>query len=153
MKSEFELAVQLDPRSIDAREGLVGFYSIAPGIMGGSMEKAREQANEIAKLSPIRGHAQLARVAEREKKPTAAESEYKAIITTAPDSVLGYYLLANFYRTQSRWDEAFASYDELLKLKPHELNVHLNYGGTAAQSGKQLDRGEREVKLYLEALK
>ena len=153
VKSEFERAVELDPKSIDAREGLVGFYSIAPGIMGGSMEKAREQATEVAKLNPIRGHLQLGRVAEREKNPAAAEAEYKVLLTTHPDSTIGYYALANFYRTQSRWDDAFGTYEQLMKLKPDELNVHLTYAGTAAQSGKNLERGEREAKTYLEGAK
>lgn len=153
VKTEFERAVALDPTLIDPREGLVDFYSMAPGFMGGSMEKAREQANEILKLNPIRGHQRLARIAEREKDIAAAEREYKAVIAIAPDSTQGYYSLANFYRTQSRWDEAFASYEQVMKLKPDELAAHLTWAGTAAQSGKNLDRGEREVKFYLENAK
>jgi tetratricopeptide (TPR) repeat protein len=153
VKSEYERAVALDPKSIDAREGLVDFYSIAPGFMGGSMDKAREQANEIVKLDPIRGNFRLARVAERSKDLPAAEVAYKSVITAAPDSAIGYYGLASFYRNQSRWDEAFATYDQLMKLKPDEMPVHLTWAGTAAQSGLQLERGEREVKLYLEQAK
>ena len=45
VKNEFERAVALDPRSVLARQGLVDFYSIAPGIMGGDMNKARLQAD------------------------------------------------------------------------------------------------------------
>jgi tetratricopeptide (TPR) repeat protein len=131
----------------------VSFYSIAPGFMGGSMDKAREQANEIVKLNPIRGSFQLARVAERSKDLAAAETAYKSVITVAPDSAIGYYGLANFYRNQSRWDEAFATYDQLMKVKPDEMPVHLTWAGTAAQSGLQLERGEREVKFYLEQAK
>jgi tetratricopeptide (TPR) repeat protein len=153
VKSEYERAVALDPKSIDAREGLVGFYSIAPGIMGGSMEKAREQANEIVKLNPIRGGFQVARVAERSKDLPGAEAAYKSVITIAPDSAIGYYGLAGFYRNQSRWDEAFSIYDQLIKLKPDEMPVHLTWAGTAAQSGMNLERGEREAKFYLEHAK
>lgn len=153
VKSEYERAVALDPKSIDAREGLVSFYSIAPGFMGGSMDKAREQANEIVKLNPIRGGFQLARVAERSKDLAGAEAGYKSVITAAPDSAIGYYGLAGFYRNQSRWDEAFATYDQLMKLKPDEMPVHLTWAGTAAQSGTNLERGEREAKFYVERAK
>jgi tetratricopeptide (TPR) repeat protein len=153
VKSEYERAVALDPTSIDAREGLVSFYSIAPGFMGGSMDRAREQANEIVKLNPIRGSFQLARVAERSKDLAAAEAAYKSVITVAPDSAIGYYGLAGFYRSQSRWAEAFATYDQLMKLKPDEMPVHLTWAGTAAQSGTNLERGEREAKFYLEQAK
>src|SRR5579885_3202611 len=51
VKNEFDKAVQLDPTSIDARHGLIQFYSMAPGVMGGSMDKAKEQAREIEKSS------------------------------------------------------------------------------------------------------
>ncbi|HEU4993419.1 MAG TPA: tetratricopeptide repeat protein [Gemmatimonadaceae bacterium] len=153
VKSEFERAVQLDSTLVDPREGLVGFYSMAPGFMGGSMEKAREQANAITKLNPIRGHLQLARVAERTKDSVTAEREYKAVVTTYPDSTVGYYSLGNFYRTQRRWTEAFATFELLMKAKPDELAVHLTWAGTAAQSGTNLERGEREAKYYLENAK
>jgi tetratricopeptide (TPR) repeat protein len=150
VKAEFERAVQLDPKSIDAREGLIEFYSIAPGFMGGSMDKAREQANEIVKLDPMRGHLGLARVAERSKDLATAEREYKALIDALPDSATGYYVLGSFYRGQSRWDEAFAIYERLMERMPAQMAVHLTWAGTAAQSGKHLERGEREAKFYIE---
>src|SRR5438552_4337711 len=89
VKREFERAVELDPTLIAPREGLVTFYSVAPGIMGGSMDKAREQANEILKLSSLRGHWQLAQLAERQKDTVAAEHEYKTAVSAAPDSAAG----------------------------------------------------------------
>ena len=39
IKSEFDKAATLDPGSVDAKHGLIQFYSRAPSIMGGSMEK------------------------------------------------------------------------------------------------------------------
>ena len=153
VKTEFERAVELDPKLVEPREGLVAFYSQAPGIMGGSMEKARQHAAEIVKLNPIRGRLQVARVAEREKDAATAEREYKALLTSFPDSAAGYYALGSFYRTQSRWEDAFATYEQLMKLKPDELPVHLSWAGTAVQSGTNLDRAERELKYYLENAK
>lgn len=149
VKSEFERAVALDPKSVDAREGLVDFYSIAPGIMGGDMNKARAQAAEIAKLDPIRGHLQIGHVAERAKDPAAAEREYQALLTSFPDSAIGYNALAALFRAQSRWDDAFAMHERLMAVRPHDLPVHLSWAGTAAMSGKYLERGEREAKFYL----
>ncbi|HSN68905.1 MAG TPA: tetratricopeptide repeat protein, partial [Thermoanaerobaculia bacterium] len=37
----FEEAVRLDPKYLDPRIGLVDFYQMAPGIMGGSEQKAK----------------------------------------------------------------------------------------------------------------
>src|SRR5918992_2637378 len=85
-KGEFERAVALNPRSIGAREGLVQFYSMAPGIAGGSMRRAREHATEIARVSPMRGHLASGTIREREKDYPGAEREYLAGASLAPDS-------------------------------------------------------------------
>lgn len=150
VKSEFERAVALDPSSIDARKGLIQFYSVAPGIMGGSMERAKAEAAEIGKLNAMRGHLEMGALFDREKKVTAAESSYKAAVDASPDSVLGYYGLGAFYQRQSRWDDAFAIYERLIQMKPAEVVAHYQYGRTAALSGKNLERGERELKSLLD---
>lgn len=117
--------------------------------MGGSIEKAREQAVEIAKLSPMREHLANARIADRQKDQAAAGREYKAAVAAAPDSARPYYSLAIWYRRYHRVDEAFATYDELMKAKPDEVIAHATWGVLAAMSGKNLERGERELKFYL----
>ena len=54
-KAEFERAADLAPDYLDAREGLVEYYLAAPGILGGSKDKARAEAAEIAKRNAFRG--------------------------------------------------------------------------------------------------
>jgi len=48
-RDEFERAVELDPNDLDARWALVQYYALAPGYLGGSEQKARQQADEIGK--------------------------------------------------------------------------------------------------------
>ena len=151
VKTEFETAVRLDPSSIDARHGLVQFYSMAPGIMGGSMDKAKEQVREIAKLNRMRGHLELAALMEREKNVDEAEKEYEAAITAAPDSTPAYNGLINFSARQHKWDQVFATIEQLMRAKPNELSAKLAYGRAAGLSGQHLDRGESELKSWLAA--
>lgn len=49
VKTHFEQAVELNPDNIAARADLQEYYEKAPGFLGGSTEKARQQAEEIAK--------------------------------------------------------------------------------------------------------
>src|SRR3712207_5980227 len=103
VKSEFERAVQLDPRSVAARRGLMDFYLIAPGVMGGSKEKAREQAAEIAKLSPLQGRFAMAAIAQREKDVKAVEREFVAAVAENPDSLIAHLNLSVYYQNVQRW--------------------------------------------------
>ncbi len=150
VKTEFEKAVELDPSSIEARHGLIQFYSQAPGVMGGSMEKAKEQAREIAKLSPMQGHIEMAALLERDKDMTGAEREYTAGLAAAPDSMRApYNALGNFYRRQKRYADAVAVYERLLKVHPDATNAHLLIAWNLRLSGEDIERAEREVKLWL----
>jgi len=54
-----ETAVSLDPRHIDARIWLAGYYANAPSFAGGSREKAKSQFEEIFKIDPDHPNALL----------------------------------------------------------------------------------------------
>ena len=149
VKSEFEKAVQLDPKMVEPRMGLVDFYSIAPGVMGGSMDKAREQAAELVKLHPMRGHLAYARIAMREKNDTAVITAHEAAIAAAPDSTAGYYGLGSFHRSRNRFADALRLYDRLLARRGDEIVAHALYGIVSALGGIEMERGERELKYFL----
>jgi tetratricopeptide (TPR) repeat protein len=148
-KSEFERAVQLDPSSVGGREGLLQFYLNAPGVMGGSLEKARQQAAEIGKVNTLRGHLASANIANREKEHTAAEREYRAAVTDAPDSSVASVALANYLQSSGRSDEAFATIDRALARHPADPALLFGVGRLAAASGRQLDRGEQALRRLL----
>ena len=77
VKEQFEKAVALDPKYIDARMGLVEFYAVAPGFMGGDFDKAVAQAAELRKLDPLQAHRAYAVIYSAQKKPELAKKEYQ----------------------------------------------------------------------------
>lgn len=154
IKGEFDKAAQLDPTSIDARHGLIQFYSQAPGFMGGSMDKAKDQAREIAKLNAMRGHIEMGALLERDKDIAGAEKEFAAALAaSAPDSNAAYYSNANFFRRQKRYGEAVAMYEAVLKKRPDLTGMHLNIAWALTQQGQNLDRAEHETKEFFAAPK
>jgi tetratricopeptide (TPR) repeat protein len=148
-KDEFERAVRLDPRHVPARQGLVQFYTLAPGFMGGSDDKARAQAAEIARLSPFHGHLAYGIIAERAKDDAAAKRAYDAAIAAAPDSAGGYIALGLLHQRGERWDAAFESYDRLLRARPSETMVLYHVGRAAALSGQHLERGQQALERFI----
>src|SRR5262245_1181092 len=54
-RSMFEKAVEIDPSSFEAREAMTEYLMNAPGIAGGSIDKARAEATAAKRMSPVRG--------------------------------------------------------------------------------------------------
>lgn len=98
-RKEFERAVQLDPNHLESRFGLVQFYMIAPGFMGGSHAKATQQAEEIKKRDAITGHRAFAFIYTRQKKPDLARKEYFDAVREQPNAPKAHYGLGAFYLT------------------------------------------------------
>ena len=80
-------AVQLDPNNVGARTDLAEFYLEAPGIVGGGQDKARAQADMVAKLNPAKAHWIQGRLAEKNKDSSTAEKEYRAAIDASHGGV------------------------------------------------------------------
>jgi len=105
VRGEFERAVQLDPKDLDACLDLAEFYLSAPGIVGGGEQKARQQAQAIGALNPAREHWVYARIAERKDDPATAEREYHQYIDLSNGDSEAWLNLALFLRRQKRFDE------------------------------------------------
>lgn len=84
-RDEYEKAVALDPKNIDARFSLLGFYQQAPAIVGGGLDKAHEQAEEIRKLDASRGRIATAGLYLAEKKFALAFAEFETVLKANPD--------------------------------------------------------------------
>ena len=79
-KKEFDRAVDLDPGNIEGRMGELQYYMQAPGFLGGSMEKAREQAAALDKVSKLRGAYATAILAAHEKKIAEDAAAYQRAV-------------------------------------------------------------------------
>ena len=104
-KNEFERAVQLDPSSVEARLDLAEYYTQAPAIMGGGLDKARDQAAEVEKRNSAKAHLILARIALREKQFPEAESQLRQAIGEANNPAEYWLELAELYRVRGRPDD------------------------------------------------
>lgn len=148
IRGSFEKAVALDPDNVDARSDLLSYYVIAPGFMGGSREKARQQAAEIRRRNPLRGRIAFAAVAEDARDMAGAEREMIAATTEHPDSTIGWYTLGGFYTRTGQWDRATAVFERLAKRSGEGAALY-HIGRTASMSGRNLDRGVEALRGYL----
>ena len=148
-KSGLERAIALDPGHLEARMGLVQFHLAAPGLLGGSRERAAQEAEEIARRDARRGHIARGAVLGARRDWAAVEREYQAAIALAPDSLDAYYALGTVYQRTGRFDEAFDVFEGVLKRRPEESTPSYQIGRTAALSGTRLERAEAALRSYI----
>jgi tetratricopeptide (TPR) repeat protein len=105
VRNSFERAVELDPKSWEARKDLAEFYLEAPSIVGGGQDKARAQADALLLFDPPIGHWVLASIAGKNKNTVIAEREYRAAIESSHGTAHNWLHLAQFLAHVNRLDE------------------------------------------------
>ncbi len=149
VRSEFERAVELDPKSWQARTDLAEFYLEAPGIVGGGKDKARAQADVLASLNPAMAHYMNGRIAEKNKDIATAERKYRAAIEASHGGAHAWLNLALFYRHQNRLDEMEQGL-RTMESRPLDRPESLMDGGSIAlRTGRNYALGIELVRKYL----
>ena len=150
-RSAWEKAIALDPDNITAREDIIQYYLLAPGFLGGSKDKAKQQAVEVKRRNPYRGALVAGQVCAAVKDHGCAESELKWVINTYPDSSLGYTSLSAYYASEKQFDRAFAVIDARLKARPTDPVALYSLGRTVSISAQNLERGDEALRAYIAA--
>jgi tetratricopeptide (TPR) repeat protein len=149
LKAEFEKAVELDPTLLDARDGLISFYLQAPGVMGGSLEKAKEQQRLIAAQDAMRGHSAAVNIAWHQRDTVGTERALRAMVASAPDSLFPVLRLGQMQAQWGRTATAFETFDSWIARHPEDIAMQFQVARLAAISGAQLPRGERILRDLL----
>ena len=145
----YRMAVKLDPKSVDASEGLLEFLLGAPGIVGGGVDKARTEAARLATLDVYRGAMAEARIAEHNKQWPEAERRYRSLMADYPDRTAAVDAHVMVLQNAGRFDEAFKIVDDRLARLPDESSSLYTLGRLSAVSGQHLARGEAAMRRFL----
>jgi tetratricopeptide (TPR) repeat protein len=149
VRTEFERAVELAPDNWEARTDLAEFYLEAPGIVGGSEDKARIQAEALMKLNPGMAHWVRARIAQKNKDNDEAEREYRAEIEASGGGVRAWVNLAGFYRRVNRLDDMVQAL-QTMETQPLDRPAALMDGaGLLFRTGRDYSLAIRLVTRYL----
>jgi tetratricopeptide (TPR) repeat protein len=150
IKDEWEKAVALDPKYVEARFALIQVYAGAPGILGGSYEKAFEQAKEIKVIDPVVGHRAYGFIYSQQKKLDLANKEYVDAIREEPDSPKAHSYFGQYLANiEKNYTAAFAEFETALKLDPNYMAAFYHLGRTASLANTNLARGKEAVMKYV----
>ncbi len=147
IKNAYKKAVELDPDDLDAQQGLMEFYSQAPGVMGGSWEKALEAAEAIYKIDPVEGHLARATVYDRKEDHDSAEKEYIELVKMGDQHI---YRLGMFYQGRENFQKAHDHFERSFENIPENWAALYQIGRNAALSGLNTERGIVCMKQYME---
>lgn len=115
IRTNFEKAIQLNPKHIEARWALIELYLQLPGILGGSEKKAIQYSNELSQISAVDGYLSRGHIEEYCKRYNTAEQQYKKAIAVG-NSKKTYQKLANLYANKMKSpDKAQAVLEEYKK--------------------------------------
>ena len=148
-RTEFERAVQLNPKDVEARLDLAEFYIAAPGIVGGGEQKAREQAQFIRTVDSGREHWIYARIAEKKKDSATAEREYRQYINLSKGDEEAWLNLALFFRHQKRFDEMEQAIIKLSQAPNPEPDVLWEASAMLERAGRSYPFATELLNRYL----
>lgn len=142
-RAELEQAVSLNPKDGEALTDLGEFYTSAPSVVGGGVDKAQNLVRPLETVDPARAHILLARIAESRKDLGTAEREYKMATTTSEHPAFAWMTLASFYRKRERWEDMEAAVENGYRSAQHDRRA-----GVALYNGASvLIRGKRNLAL------
>ncbi len=122
-RKEVELAIQLDPRNLDALDTMMLFKYQAPYVLGGDYGEARALANKITALNPSEGYLSHAELAELEKNFAQMGAFYLKAVQANPRNYEALTALAKFYSQSpyTKYDEAVKYAQSALQLAPQRI--------------------------------
>jgi tetratricopeptide (TPR) repeat protein len=141
VKNHLELAVKYSPRTIEYREALAQYYAMAPAILGGSFQRAYEQACEIAKLDPYLGLLAHAGIYAEEGEGEKALTAYKKAMRMRPQAWQAYQQLGTHYLSLQEIDQAVEMFKRYVEAAPDH-----------ADSYHHLGRAYQQKRMYDEAI-
>lgn len=142
-KKEYEHVIGMDANNIPARYILMQFYSHAPGIMGGSKEKAAvlfDEMREIDGEHPQTRAAEIQMLMKAEKYMEAEQrlNQYASMASTGQDSSVfaqSYNMLGYFWLEKDECSHAIAALKSYTHLAPDNAHAHDRLGEAYYQCG------------------
>jgi tetratricopeptide (TPR) repeat protein len=149
-RAAFEKAVELDPSNTDAGLDLIQFYLIAPGIVGGGLEKARALAPRIDAPESSRRILAGALLFQGEGKSIEAETAFRKALESAPEDERNLTYFVTFLVAQKRFADAMEACRHLLTAHPEVTGTHYQIGKVASVWGHELEEGLSNLDAFLQ---
>jgi len=150
-RQNFEKAIELDPHNSEAVNDLFEFYVEAPSFIGGGLDKAARLAELIAAHDAAEGNYAQARMAEKKKEYSRAESHLRRAMELAPRQVGRVIDLAKFLAKHGSFDESEKTFQAAEKIAPGAPKLMFARASAYIQAKRNIETAKRLLQKYLTA--
>ena len=149
---QFELAVQLDARNVNAQRDLIAFMASAPRDLGGGEEPALEQIRALSAVDPLEGMLALADLYATRKKLDQATEAYQRILKSGPDRVAAYFEIADYYRDRGDSEHMKQAVEGALRVAPSDRRLNYYRGVALVLQKNDSEAAEKDLRTYLDTV-
>ena len=153
----YQKALELDPSHIKARKGLIQFYTHAPGIAGGSYEKAYKESVRLMQDDALLGAVAYFDVAVSDEDDEQIEKAIAELMEHHGDEPRALVKIGSYHQLQERYAYAHEFLAKAIRLKPttdeqserYIVSAKYQMAKTSALSGEHLNESIALMKDYL----
>ncbi len=149
---EFALAVNLDASNIEAQRDFIRYLMNAPGIAGGSEDRAQQQIAALEKVDPLEGALARAEFYATHKKFDQAGDEYQKILQMPAHRAGAALEAAEYYRDREDAPHMEQAINVAAKIAPSDPRLKYYRGVMLVLAHKDPQMAEKDLRGYLDAV-
>jgi tetratricopeptide (TPR) repeat protein len=142
---EFEVAVELDPKNLEAQRDLIRFEINAPGVVGGGDDKALKHIGDLEKIDSIQGQLARGEFFATKKRMPEADATFGKLLDLDTDRVGVLFAVSDYYRDRPDPNKMSQAIEKAERVDPDDRRLKF-YKGTLLVITKQ-SPGEAEMML------
>ena len=148
-RQNFERAVEMDPRNIEALNDLFEYYLQAPGFLGGGLDKAQGLVEKIGAVDVVEKHWAMARLAEEKKDFTTAEAQLRRSMELAPKQMGRVVDLAMFLAKRGRTQESDTVFEQARRLEANHPTYLWRRANLLIEQKRNLPEAKQLLEKYM----
>ena len=148
VKKYLQRAADLDENHIDVRWALLELYLELPGVVGGSVTKAKDYASQLERISPVDGALAFGKIADYEENFKSAETNYLKALKIGGSSIC-YTKLIELYQKYGKYDKAL-NYTSQAVDSLNQNNFNFTYAEIAIKSNLNTKTAITYIDKYIQ---
>lgn len=148
-RQNFERAVEMNPRNLEALSDLFEYYLQAPGFLGGGLDKAQSLIEKFGAVDEIEKHWAMARLAEQKKDFHTAEAQLRRSMELAPRQIGRVVDLAMFLAKRGRTQESDSVFEQARGIEPNHPTYLWQRANVLIEQKRNLQEAKQLLEKYM----